>query len=328
MNEVNFLLEMASKGGPEPFEYDAVASAYSSIMIALRKGDITKDDLCSIAGELSEIWSQETIQGFVMTQPYGYAGDFEIIDRIYNRYTSPNKHLEKWDKFSHSRKSNQAVRNRKSYFIRMLNDQLMVSRKDKPFRVLNIGSGPGRDVAEFLDRYDYPNISFDCLDQEVRAIEYAKGVCINHQDKVSFIAANVFRYNAPEKYNLVWSAGLFDYLNDRVFKFLLQRMCSFTARGGELVIGNFSPLNPDQDYMEFAGWNLNHRTPEQLLKLVEDSGIISEDISIRSEEEGINLFLHIQNPYLNSKTKKEQPKEEKQTKTAQEYLEAVLADKN
>ncbi len=327
MKEVQFLLDLIERGGPEPSEYDDVAEAYSAIMRAYKSGKFTPEEFKIIAESLSEIWTTETTQGFVLQQPYGYAGDFEVIDRIYKRYISPNKHLARWDNFAHSRKSNQAVRNRKSYFIRMLNSQLKASKPGEPFRILNIGSGPARDVCEFLDTHYHPNISFTCLDQEKRAIEYAKKVCAEHLEQVSFIGANVFRYKPEEKYDLVWSAGLFDYLDERAFKFLLQRMCTFTKRGGEVVIGNFSPLNPDQEYMAFGNWHLNHRTPEELLNLVNDAGVLYEDIHIRSEEEGINLFLHIQNPYLNVKTKKEKQAEEK-PKTAVEFLEEAIANKD
>ena len=43
--------------------------------------------------------SLSTIQGFVYNKPHGYAGDFEVIDRIYNYHIAEPKHLSKWDTF-------------------------------------------------------------------------------------------------------------------------------------------------------------------------------------------------------------------------------------
>jgi hypothetical protein len=151
-------------------------------------------------------------------------------------------------------------------------------------------------VFEFLEMHNNRRVTFDCLDKEPLAVEHAKKVCAKYLNSVSFISGNVFRFNPPTTYSLVWSAGLFDYLDDRSFLFLLKRLCSFSASDGEVVVGNFSPRNPDQDYMAFGGWILNHRTPEQLLKIVADSKIDCESLSINSEEEGINLFLHLNQP--------------------------------
>ena len=63
--------------------------------------------------------------------------------------------------------------------------------------------------------------------------------------------------------------------------------------GGELIIGNFHPNNPSKDYMEFAFWNLNHRTEEDLIKLANACGVKNSCIEIKSESEGVNLFMHI-----------------------------------
>lgn len=296
MEQVEYLREIARRGGPEQYEYDQVTTCFEFIMQNFRCGQLSATDLSTITHTLGDVYSLNTIQGFVYQKPYGYNGDFELIDKIYQRFTSPHPHLAKWDNFAHSRRSNQAVRNRKDYFIKLIANRTASANSGEDYRVLNVGSGPARDVCEFLEQNNHKHIIFDCLDQEDRAVEYAKSVCAHHLDRVSFITANVFRFKTPTAYSLVWPAGLFDYLDDRAFRFLLKRLCSFSSPNGEIVVGNFSPLNPDQDYMAFSGWVLNHRTPEQLLELVADSGIESQSVSIKSEEEGINLFLHLKQP--------------------------------
>jgi hypothetical protein len=45
--------------------------------------------------------------------------------------------------------------------------------------------------------------------------------------------------------------------------------------------------------MECGNWFLHHRSPEDLIKLGMECGIPEENISVKSEPLGVNLFMHI-----------------------------------
>jgi hypothetical protein len=46
--------------------------------------------------------------------------------------------------------------------------------------------------------------------------------------------------------------------------------------------------------MELVGdWHLHHRSGEKLRSLAAQAGVPSERVSIGSEPEGVNLFLHV-----------------------------------
>ncbi len=87
--------------------------------------------------------SPESIAGYCSIKPYGYAGDFGLIDRLYMHYVGEGDHIARWDTFAQAQPAAVAVRNRKAYFINLMS-QLT------PGRVLNVASGPSRDVVEFL----------------------------------------------------------------------------------------------------------------------------------------------------------------------------------
>jgi extracellular factor (EF) 3-hydroxypalmitic acid methyl ester biosynthesis protein len=97
-------------------------------------------------------------------------------------------------------------------------------------------------------------------------------------------------------YDVIWSAGLFDYFSDRTFKLLLRRLIPNIAPGGQLVIGNFSDSNPNHHWLHFCEWHLHHRSSEQLVRLALEAGAQHENVSIGKEPEGVNLFLHINQP--------------------------------
>lgn len=240
------------------------------------------------------VLSIDTMQGYAFHKPKGYAGDYEMIDRIYTFWKSGNPTLKVWDEFFHSQEAPIAVRNRKKYFINLASQ--LEKEKSGPLRILNIGSGPARDVKEFFDANNWSKIIIDCIELDKDAIEYAKILCAEHLDKVRFINTNIFRYKPNNKYDLIWSAGLFDYFTDSQFVRLLKRLSSFITGTGEIVIGNFSDINPSRLYMErFGRWYLNHRSKEALIQLARDAGATSNMIRVDSEELGVNLFLHVNN---------------------------------
>jgi SAM-dependent methyltransferase len=156
--------------------------------------------------------------------------------------------------------------------------------------VLNAASGPARDVAELLDLWP-GGARIHCIEQDDRAIEYAEELCQDHLSQVTFEQCNLLRFNGSQQYDLVWSAGLFDYLPDRLFVRLLGRLSRNVKPGGRLAVGNYTDANPGQPYMELGEWSLNHRSPDYLHSLANKAGLTS-DVWIEREATGVNLFLH------------------------------------
>lgn len=159
---------------------------------------------------------------------------------------------------------------------------------------MKIGIGPGRSMYEWLMQNPDSAMQFDCIDIDAKAIAYAKELNQQFLDRITFIHKNCLRYRPPGQYDLIWSAGVFDYFDDKVFKKMLERLLPSVAKGGQLVIGNFSENNPSKPYMEFIGeWYLHHRSPQHLIKLAEECGVAREHIFIGCEPLGVNLFMHI-----------------------------------
>ncbi|MNN55140.1 hypothetical protein D3C81_1700010 [compost metagenome] len=162
----------------------------------------------------------------------------------------------------------------------------------EPQRVLNVGSGPCRDVHEYLQEHPASHIHFECIEQDEKAIAYARAL-LGDAD-VTIHEQDAFRFKPGRtRYDLVWSAGLFDYLDDRQFVLLLKVLARTLRPGGELVIGNFTEPNHSRAYMEFGGWFLNHRSEAQLRTLVALSTLACESVSVEQEPAGLNLFLRI-----------------------------------
>ena len=285
-----FMQDMLSQGGPTEAEYPLLDAWFSTLDEWIARGFYSSEDLQTIWCAWPDLFlTRDTLQGFVITRPHGYAGDFELIDRMYTWWISPDPALARWDAYAHARPACQSVRNRKRYFIDTMR---RIKQERGKLRILNIGSGPGRDVRELLEQ-DGDGLHVTCLDQDVRALAHARKVIGSFHSQVDFIHANALRFAAPARYDVVWSAGLFDYLSDRLFVRLLVRLLAMARPGGEVIVGNFSENNPSRPYMEFGHWFLNHRSANHLTELALKAGAEPDRVRVEQEPEGINLFLRV-----------------------------------
>ena len=290
----NLLREMIAQGGPMPGEYAQLNRTLRQLGDAVRAKLIARDDVLAYAQDITSRHLEGTMQARALGKKYGYSGDFEIIDHIYTQKINPAPHLRAWDLYFHAQAAPNAVRNRKAYFQRLMQAHLAVT-SSHPLAVLNVASGPGRDLCEFFQNHPGAAVDVDCVEVDARAIAYAQDLCAPWTDRIHFHRRNVLRFVPGRAYDLVWSAGLFDYLNERLFVHLLKALIAVVRKGGEVVIGNFSNYNPSRDYMELMGnWHLQHRSKDTLIRLATEAGAPPASIQVLWEPEGVNFFLHIQ----------------------------------
>ena len=107
-----------SKGGPEPHEYEQLTKMADQVASDYASGSISDVDLQIMRNSFDEECLKTTLHGHSITKPYGYAGDFMIIDKIYREDVSSDERFEKWDIYWNNQPATKAVRNRKDYFIR------------------------------------------------------------------------------------------------------------------------------------------------------------------------------------------------------------------
>jgi extracellular factor (EF) 3-hydroxypalmitic acid methyl ester biosynthesis protein len=283
---------LVAQGGPAPSDYVALTQWVGRLHEDLVATRVSHAELAQVRAAFGDSLSSDTMQGFALAKPHGYAGDFEIIDRIYRVHTAEKPHLSRWDHYFHAQAAPVAVRNRKAYFHRLL-DRWSATRPS--LRVLNVASGPGRCMYEWLHTRGPDRVSFDCVELDDKAIAFATTLNAPFLPRVRTTRANVLRWRPSDAYDLVWAAGIFDYFRDSVFAAALRRLLQAVADGGELVVGNFGHSNPSRAYMETVGdWRLHHRSAEELIALAAAAGVDRERCRVGAEEAGVNLFLHVQ----------------------------------
>lgn len=287
---VSYVKKLLQQKGPDKDDYDDLDIWIQELVENRGSGEVDDNQLITLINTFGDAFSTDTMQGFAFIKPHGYAGDYEIIERIYNHYVSPKPHLTKWDAFWQEHAAAKAVRNRKQYFIKLIKSKM---NDQKILKVLNLASGPGRDMYEFFTTNPDAPVYFDCVEQDDKAVAYASRLCRKYRDNITFIQKNALKYRTDTRYDLIWSAGLFDYFTDRIFSYMLVKLQKMLKAQAEMVIGNFSINNPSMYYMKLMDWNLYHRSRGKLVSLALQSGFNRKQIMVHQENTGVNLFLHM-----------------------------------
>lgn len=273
---------LLDKGGPDDDDFDAVMAFVNQIR---------PEEVADFQRAVKPILNPSTLIGFSFTKPFGYNGDFFIIEKIYQQYANPNPKYTNWDKFIHRLPVAIAVVNRKKLAIEILTELNKKADGDTK-SVLILGSGPVTEVNEYLLQTPDNTLEFDMIDLDQRAIDYAKAKNRAFLHCMKFTNRNVIRFLPEKKYDLIWSAGLFDYFKDKHFVYLIKKFYAHVCPGGEMIIGNFGVQNPSRKIMEIlADWYLYHRSEEELISFAKQAGVPASEIEIIKEPLGINLFL-------------------------------------
>ncbi len=256
-----------------------------------------RDELMKQCFELSGMeLDRSIIMKHTREKPFGYSGDFQLIDWIYKNEPCSQGKGWLWDKVFLRQPATQAVRNRVNFFGKQL---YFFCKNHNKTSVLSLACGPCREVLDAVRAINPGafNCSFHFVDQDSRAIDYAKSLIngdFSHSLELQWEASNVFRIRPKQKYSLIWVSGLFDYLDDRLAAALLRRMWHWLDNGGRIIVGNFHPDNPSRNQMEWClGWFLIHRSENEMTELCRKARISTEAISFEFEPVGINMFLVI-----------------------------------
>ena len=272
-----FLITLVEKGGPEPHEYAEFAAIVNNL---------EDQELEYFREVIRESLNENTLIGHGFVKPFGYPGDFTIIHNIYKVHVNPDNKYGNWDRFFQNQAGAQAVRNRKDYFLKRCAEIEEGAKETK--NVLILGSGPATDVNEYLRNRPDSKIKFDLVDFDQNAIDFAKKQNEPFKEAINYFKINVLRYKPYQWYDLIWSAGLFDYFKDKHFVYMINKYYKYLSEGGEFIIGNFSHSNPTRRLMEvLSDWYLVHRSKSDLVRMALEAEAAEEQVEVDMEELGV-----------------------------------------
>ncbi len=242
-----------------------------------------------------------------MDKPMGYAGDYEMMSMLYRDHAEGHSFFA-WlmNAYGINVRAAQAVRNRRNLLTAAILEAVD-SHDAERVRIASVGCGPANEIQTLLEQRPQlgKKLEIVLIDQEPRSIAFCERMLAPLIPRTG-VKAHVVRESirklitdpslrtALGTCDLVYSAGLFDYLEDKAFVHLARTLLSSLSEQGHLLIGNFAIGQPSRWFMEYCSeWFLIHRTPEQLMSLGEAAGAERRAMSIMAEPSGINLFLDV-----------------------------------
>lgn len=203
-------------------------------------------------------------------KPRGYAGDAVLIDYLYTR----DCHMDEADEvsplgerifeFTRDIPAGHAVRKRRDLMAKVIDE--VCANVQRP-HILSVACGHLREAklseavlggrAGRFVALDQDDLSLQLVEREVSGYGVTP-VC-------NSIKA-LFRGSvAEEKFDLIYSTGLYDYLDDRIATKLTQRMFEMLNPNGRLMLANFVPDIVCSAYMEaLLDWKLIYRSTDQM----------------------------------------------------------------
>jgi extracellular factor (EF) 3-hydroxypalmitic acid methyl ester biosynthesis protein len=254
------------------------------------------------------------------SKPLGYAGDYEMVRMIAgDPCQGPSLFAKLINSWLLEQAPALAHRNRLSALLTYLrNESIRISRWNRPPRILSLGCGPALEVASLLGEVNLgrePEFTLiDFNEETVRHVTADLAEVARRHGRHPVVHAvrrsvsqllkegnRVRERLVPAGCDMVYCAGLFDYLTDDVCRLLLRVLHGLLVPGGLLLVTNVdASLNSSRGFrnsMEYMlDWNLIFRTGRELEELGAEVTTVGEEARVESDMTGVNNFLVIRKP--------------------------------
>lgn len=258
------------------------------------------------------------------TKPLGYPGDYGIMNRMLDEpFEGDTLFARVINAWVIGSGAGEAYRQRVRFLKDLLSSEVarVHATEGRTCQVLSLGCGAASEVQRFV-RLDplSEHASFTLLDFSSDAIRHARDKIADAaaaSGRAAVVTAMEFsvqqmlaaggrllgsssrqRAGMLEKgrYDVIYCAGLFDYLSDRICKRLLEIFWVLGAPGAVIVTSNFAPANPIRAFMDYVlDWRLIYRDEPAVRSLAVDDSLGAEATTLPSAG-GVELFLQTKKP--------------------------------
>jgi extracellular factor (EF) 3-hydroxypalmitic acid methyl ester biosynthesis protein len=301
-------------GADNDRHYPALKQAVDACMVELWALELWGPVNRVLSSELWNIGGNLLARGRLVNQarikPRGYAGDYEMLARIYEGRLCDDPLGRLLDRYFQEEAAPTAVRNR----MRMMADWIVeaathphpgsLPEGEGELKVAIVGSAFGLEVRDALKRMsegERQRVRLALLDLDPAAIDLARQQLapLLPPQRLRAEGANVFRLAERPRLaaildgaDLLFCPGLFDYLDDSAAAAMLRLFYERLAPGGRMTVFQFAPHNPTRTYMEWLGnWYLLYRDAQELRQLVEAAGIPAAAATFGAEPLGVDLYV-------------------------------------
>ena len=273
---------------------DRLASEYPD---PAEMGKVLKTKLQELSGSIND----SPFFKRCLDKPLGYAGDFQMMIYIYEEavFEAQSNMAKLLNYYIFDHPAANAVRNRAKIIQGMIQQRMAQLGS---LSIASIACGPAREVAATVQMLgdSMGKIKWTLFDQDKEAMEAAKSRLPDdprlEATQINAGVKELIRKTVSiGNQDIIYSLGLFDYLEDKVASTVIQRLYDELNPGGLLVVGNFAD-HPLRGLMEAAmDWYLLYRTVDDCLRIGKNGAPDGEHF-VMQEPEGVNLILVISKP--------------------------------
>ncbi|MEZ4684457.1 MAG: class I SAM-dependent methyltransferase, partial [Caldilineaceae bacterium] len=264
LDRVNVVLPQANNIHPI---MDELFSDLKTVRNALSRAEWLAFSSRCIAHPLKELLHQDPFTSRAFAKPRGYPGDARLMDFIYQNSSiqaevnNSTRLGQKLYEYTSAAPAARAVRCRRAVVSQMI-DQ--VAREMRSPHILSVACGHLEEAnySEALKMGEVGRyVAFDQDGESLAMVNRTIGKLTPIEVKQGTVQDLIFGKSELDKFDLVYSLGLFDYLPRTVAQMLTVRMFALLNPGGYLLIANFAHDIQDVGYMEsFMDWKLIYRS--------------------------------------------------------------------
>lgn len=254
-------------------------------------------------------------------KPLGYAGDYEMVNMISrDPFEGPTFYAKLVNLWFLKQPPAEAHRNRIQFLQEKIDEAVIKAvAEGRRACVYNLGCGPALELQEYLaSRAHSDHADFVLVDFNEETLTYAKtkiaAIKKSHHRSAQFAfikksvnqvlkeaSAGVQTARVDDsRYDLVYCAGLYDYLTDAVCRRLSTQLHRLVRPGGLLLTTNVHSSNPWPMVMDFImDWHLIYRTADEMLATNPVDASV-EDMKVSSDCTGVNIYSEILKPQVRS----------------------------
>ena len=259
----------------------------------------------------------------VVERPIGVPGDYGMLGQILG---NPLEGYTIYDRIVNAWILSCGAASAYRYRVSLLHREILESVREcadnqKRAKVLSMASGVAYEIQRFIENppeigeVDFTMVDFSTVTLEEAKRQYASlgsyrsGISVRMEESSVIELANRSRSGSSESYSavnaggypdgefepdndydLVYCAGLFDYLSDRLITKVIIYLFSCLRPGGRIVISNFTTKNPIRAWMTYVmDWNLIYRSKEGFSKLVANA-LPEGSLHIETDDDGVEVY--------------------------------------
>lgn len=200
-------------------------------------------------------------------KPRGYAGDAVLLDYIYGELVDAQEgaspRARAVQRYASGRPAAAAVRHRRQWLAFQIDRAADRALAERPTgaRVLSVACGHLREGRDSVALQSGAISECVAVDADARSLAEVERDFAGRVRPVQMSVARLLaRAERLGEFDLIYSAGLYDYLDDALARRLTARLFDCLQPGGRLIVTNFLPQVADVGYMEtFMGWELIYR---------------------------------------------------------------------